>query len=141
MGDGDGKSRPIPVLIAVLVCDVAVTDPSTGKKNLIGIFDRLNVEKFPTRRYVYVYFRLADAEGEYKIELKFVHVNSGKVLAKAEGKLISKDRLVASDGFVPFPPLEFPEPGRYEFQVWAEDVYLGNAFMDAVARKATQKGA
>ena len=36
-----------PLLVAALVCDVAVADPATGKKNLIGIFDQVRVGKSP----------------------------------------------------------------------------------------------
>jgi len=33
---------PIPVLMAMLLCDMVITDPDTGKKTLVGIFDRLS---------------------------------------------------------------------------------------------------
>ena len=127
-------SQLIPVLIAVLACDVAAADPSSGKKNLIGIFDRIFVGKFPTTRPMSVYIKMADAEGFYKIEVRYVQVNTGKVLANAQGSLQVKDRLQSSDLFLPFPPLSIPEEGRYEFQVWANDVYLGGTVLDAVPR-------
>lgn len=48
--EGNHPLSPIiPVLVAMLVCDVAVADPSTGKKNLIGIFNRVNVGKHSPR--------------------------------------------------------------------------------------------
>ena len=44
MGEGMAQesqtlSNVIPVLVAALVCDVAIADPSSAKKNLIGIFE------------------------------------------------------------------------------------------------------
>ena len=125
-------SKVVPVLVATLVCDVAVADPSTGKKNLIGIFDRVNAGKFPTQRPISLYIKLTDAEGHYKIEVKYVQVSSRKVLAGAEGELQSGSRLQSSDLYISFPPLLIPEEGRYEFQVWANSVYLGGTFIDAV---------
>lgn len=134
--DAPSHSQVIPVLVAVLVCDTAAADPSTGKKSLIGIFDRLTVAAFPTQRAMSVYMKLTDAEGPYKIEVRYAHTGSGEVLAKAELETHVKTRLGSSDFFVPFPPLPVPADGRYEFQVWANDVYLGGTFLDAVPAKA-----
>ena len=125
----------MPVLVAVLICDAAVADPSSGKKNLIGIFDQLNVARFPTQWPVTIYMKLTDAEGFYKMEVRYVQVSSGQVLAKAELESQFTSRLVSADLFVPFPPLPVPSEGRYEFQIWANEVYLGGTFMNAVQRK------
>ncbi len=127
-------SNIIPVLIAVLVCDAAVADRSTGKKNLIGIFDRVNVGKFPTQRAMTVYMRLADALGFYKTEVRYVETKTGEVLAQAEGPAQIADRLTSNDLYIDFPPLPIPREGRYEFQIWANGVYLGGTFIDAVPR-------
>ena len=130
-------SSVVPVLVAVLVCDAAVADRSTGKKNLIGIFDRINVGKFPTKRPISVYMKLADAEGTYQIEVRYVETNTGGVLAQAEGPAQIRDRLTSIDLYMDFPPLPIPREGRYEFQVWANGVYLGGTFIDAVQRAQT----
>ena len=120
-----------------MVCDVAVPDPSTGKKNLIGIFDQVNVGKFPTQRQMSVYMKLADAEGPYRVEVRFVKRDSGEILAKAESDIVIKDRLESADFHIEFPPLPIPAAGRYEFQIWANDIYLGGTFLDAVPRTQT----
>lgn len=128
-------SNVIPVLIAALVCDVATTDPSTRKKSLIGIFDRITVGKFPTTRPVSVYTKMTDAEGEYKLEMRYIQTDTGKQLAGADGELRSKDRLASIDMVIHFPPLPFPKPGRYEFQIWANNIFLGSTFIDAILRR------
>ena len=132
------ESRPlsqvVPVLIAALVCDVAVADPGTGKKNLIGIFDRVNVGRFPTQRPISLYMKLTDAEGFYKVEVRYVQVGSGTILAGAEAEFESTDRLASLDVHMSFPPLPIPEEGRYEFQVWANSMFLGATSIDAVPR-------
>ena len=53
-------SQVVPLLVAALVCDVAVSDPGTNKKNLIGIFDHVNVSVFPTRRPMSIYFKIGE---------------------------------------------------------------------------------
>jgi len=125
-------SNVVPVLVAAIVCDVAVKDPSTGKVSLIGIFDRISVLNFPTKRPLSLYVKLTDAEGNYDFNVKYVQVESMKNLAGAGGSFVFKDRLASSDLFISFPPLPIPEEGRYEFQIWANSVFLGRAFIDAI---------
>jgi hypothetical protein len=132
MQEDNTLSNVTPVLVAALICDVAVADPSSGKKNIIGVFDRVYVSKFPAKRPIYLYLKVTDAAGNYELETRYVQVNSGKVLAKARGKLKAKSKLAAMDMIVPFPPLPIPEVGRYEFQIWANDMFLGSTFIDAV---------
>lgn len=127
-------SQVVPVLVAVLVCDIAVPDPSTGKKNLIGIFNRINVGKFPTSRPISMYLKLTDAEGYYEFDIRFVQLKTGAILAGARGELTARDRLASTDLCIGFPPLPVPEEGRYEFQVWVNSMFLGSTFLDAVQR-------
>ena len=124
--------------MAALVCDVAVADPSTGKKNLIGIFDRVYVGNFPTNRQMSLYMKVTDAAGYYETEVKYVQVGSGKVLAQAKGELNSTNRLVSADLYIQFPPLPIPREGRYEFQVWANSMFLGATFIDAIPRSKSK---
>ena len=72
-------SNVVPVLVAAIVCDVAVKDPSTGKVSLIGIFDRISVLNFPTKRPLSLYVKLTDAEGNYDFNVKYVQVESMKI--------------------------------------------------------------
>ena len=127
-------SKITPFLIAALICDVAVADPSTGKKNLIGIFDRIHVGKFPAQRAMSLYLKMTDAEGYYPIEIDYVFVNTGRVLGQVKGEMEARDRTISTDIYLPLPPLPIPEEGRYEFRVKASGMFLGNAFIDAVQR-------
>jgi hypothetical protein len=125
-------SKPIPFLIAALVCDTAVSDPSTGKKSLIGIFDRINAIKFPVKRRMSLYLKVTDAEGDYDTEVRYTQMSTGKVLAQARGKLRAPDKRASLDLLIKFPPLLIPKEGRYEFQLWANSVFLGTTSIDAV---------
>ena len=127
-------SQVVPYLVAALICDVAVADPSTGKKNLIGIFTRVNVGRFPTQRPMTLYVKLTDAEGHYKFEVRYIQLSSGKVLAGADGELQVDNRLASPDLFIDFPSLAIPAEGRYEFQIWANSVFLGSTSIDTVQR-------
>jgi hypothetical protein len=131
-------SKITPFLVAALVCDVAVEDPTTRKKNLIGIFDRVNVSRFPTSRPMSLYLKITDAEGYYPIEIEYAFVNTGEVLGKAVGEVDIKDRTASADLVIPFPPLPIRQAGRYEFRVKASGMFLGNTFLDAVERVLPQ---
>ncbi len=124
-------SKVVPVLVAALVCDAAVADPTTGKKNLVGIFDRVNVRTFPTQQPMSLYVKLTDAEGFYNVQVRYVQSNSGQELAKAEGQAQFASRLGSFDFLISLPSVPVPSEGRYEFQIWANDVYLGGTFIDA----------
>lgn len=125
-------SQVVPILVAALVCDTACTDPSSGKHTLVGIFDIITAPKFPMRRPFSLYLKIADAEGYYKFEVIFVQVSTGKRLAGAEGEIQADDRAKAIDLRIGFPPLPIPSEGRYEFQVWANSMYLGSTCIDTV---------
>ena len=120
--------------MAALMCDAAVSDPITGKKSLIGVFDLVHVKEFPAQLPISLYFKIVDAEGFYKFDVRYVQVNTGEVLAQAEGELTVNDRLTSSEMHLPFPPLPLPKIGRYEFQIWANSMFLGATSMRAVQR-------
>ena len=132
--DEPAPSNVVPVLVAALICDVAVADPSSGKKNLIGIFDRIFVREFPAQRPMSLYLKLSDAQGLYEIEVLFVQLKSGNVLGKGQGKFQLKDRLSSADFFLDLPPVLIPTAGRYEFQIFTNGTLIGSAFLDAVQR-------
>ena len=124
-------SEVVPLLVAALVCDVAVADPSTGKMNLIGIFDKVHVGKFPTHRDVSLYMKIADAEGRYNFDVRYVRTDTNEILIQAASDVVITDRLSSLDQYITFPPIMIPAPGRYEFQIWANSMFLGSTFIDA----------
>ena len=89
---------------------------------------------FPTRRPVSLYFKVTDADGNYDFEIRYVEVKTGDILAKAGGELDVSDRLKSHDLYIQFPPLLIREEGRYEFQIWANALFLGATFIDAIPR-------
>lgn len=72
-----------------------------------------------------VYFCLTDAEGEYDMMLRLVNSESEAILAEAGLSLTITDRLSISDFGVNIPVVQFPTPGRYEFQLFANKEFLG----------------
>ncbi|APV45373.1 hypothetical protein Dform_02064 [Dehalogenimonas formicexedens] len=124
-------SQVKPVLIAALVCDVAMKDPTTGKISLIGIFDKVHVKQFPAQRPVSLYAKLTEAEGNYQFQAKYVYSNTGETLAEAKGEFTAKDKLGTVELNLQYPPLPITAEGRYDFQLWVNGQFLGQTFIDA----------
>ena len=99
------SSKVVPVLVAALLCDSAVADPTTGKKTLIGIFDRVWAAQFPTARPLTFYGKITDAEGQYTFTVRIVLANKNKLLGEAKGEMGVPDRLQAFDFLIQLPPV------------------------------------
>lgn len=126
-------SKIPPVLVAALVADTGAVDPTTHKKSLIGVFDRIFSREFPMQRPLALYFRLTDGEGFYPFTIQVLHLGMEESLvAQVEGELRMQDRRQSIDFLIPTPPLPFPEPGRYEFRLLASGMHLGGICIDVV---------
>ncbi|MEK6712230.1 MAG: hypothetical protein AABZ64_16805 [Nitrospinota bacterium] len=73
-GEGTTVQGPMPVLLAMLVCEQVITDKDTDKKSLIGIFDRLHVRTFPVPFPMTVFARITDGKGKYEMKLELAHL-------------------------------------------------------------------
>lgn len=133
--DDRERSEIVPLLVAAVICDAAVEDPNSKKKTLVGIFDRVWVQNFPTRRQLSLYLKVADTLGKYDFQIMFVEVSTGRKLTEVTGQLNATDRLAACDFFIPL-NLEIPSAGRFEFQVWFNGKYIGQTFLDASSMAA-----
>ena len=131
------RSKIPPLLVAALICDAAVEEPHSKKKSLIGIFQQIFVSTFPTVREATLYFKIADAFGYYDIELKFVNADTNSVLTRGTGSMVVDDRLESPDFLIPLSRLPIKQPGRYELQIWANKMFIGQAFIDAMELPTT----
>lgn len=131
-------SRVVPYLLAILVCDSGTVDRNSGKKTLVGIFDRVVAENFPTSRWLAVYFKLGDAQGKYRFKIQYAQVRTGNILAEAETQdaLTIESRLDTFSSLISFPvAIPIPEPGQYEFRLYANNMFLGRIAMSAVQKE------
>lgn len=134
-------SRVVPFLLAILVCDSGTVDRNSGKKTLVGIFDRVIARKFPTSRLYSVYFKLTDAQGNYRFKVQYAQVKTGNILAEFETRdtLNIKNRLDTFDLLISSPPLLILEAGQYEFRLYANDMFLGRIAINAMLREEIEK--
>lgn len=123
---------PIPSVVAMLVCDQVIVEQGTGKKSLIGIFENINSPVFPTAIKLGVYAKLVDAEGDYAVLIRLVNLKDESRLAdiRAEAKGIKREG--AAEIVVNIAGIVVPAPGKYEFQLFANDAFLHRVTMNAV---------
>ena len=114
-----------PEIISFLIADKVFQEKGTNKWNAIGIFDKIYVDRFPC---VYaslgLYFRVSDAEGEYKIRVEFCDDND-KRLALFEGMRLSvKSRLANPDFGIQTRGLPIQKPGKHFFNLYFNDEFV-----------------
>lgn len=125
--------HPLPSIVAALLCDRVITEAGTNKKTVVGVFDTLHAVQLPFQVQFSLYIRLTDAQGRYRFEVKIVHLETDTPLAGARtSELQMGDPLGYYELVMPFPSIPFPTEGRYEFQIYANDVYVGRTTINAI---------
>lgn len=74
-----------PEVLAMILCDLVITDAETNKKSLIGLFDRIETTVLPCIvPDLHVYLSLTDGHGRLPIVLTCVLSESPEVLFRGE---------------------------------------------------------
>ncbi len=123
----------VPSLLALLVCDTAITDQETKKTTLVGLFHDIWSAGIPFMQRTAFFARLTDMEGEYSFTMIVVRLTADGEQKIAEGGLAPvkvTDRLLVTDIALNLPPTTFPEYGKYEFQLFFNGSYLGRATLN-----------
>jgi len=82
------------LLLALLLCEILITEAGTNRKTLVGIFDQLIIQRFPAHQRMAIYARLTDGQGIYKFKLEFVDIGQDRLLSEFEADPIQiLDRL------------------------------------------------
>jgi hypothetical protein len=137
----DVADAPIPSVVAMLVCDQVIAEQGTNKKSLIGVFELFWALAFPTIiPRISIYVKLADAFGEYHFKLRLVRLKDESLVAEIGIDADVKDSAHYSELALNMGNLPFPEPGKYEFQLYAGDVYLHRVTMQALLTQLPQGG-
>lgn len=137
---GENLAVPTPVPIAFLSCDQILVDSGTGKKTIVGVFDRIWVRQFPARHGpVWLYVRVIDCEGQYPIRIEYVQVSNQTILGSAEGTTTSKDRHLYTDFVLQLPVIALPERGEYEFRLWMSNRFISSTRLTILPRSEMEE--
>ncbi|HUI51256.1 MAG TPA: hypothetical protein VLX60_05695 [Terriglobales bacterium] len=114
------------------MCDQLIVDAQSQKKSLIGVFDKFHSPVFPALLSCSIYVKLTDAEGSYNFKIRIVSLKDESLLTELgmQGTVQTRSEPVEVAAHLMGIPI--PEPGKYEIQVYADDVYLGRVTLIAV---------
>ena len=125
-------SNPMPSVVAMLVCDQIINEAGTNKKSLIGVFETFNSPEFPALMpRLAVYVKLVDAQGIYLLKLRFVNLRDETLVAELGIQATIVDSSYSAEVAINMMTLPFPEQGKYEFQLYWEDIFLHRVTMRA----------
>ena len=115
-----------PVIKAFLICDYVIHEQDTNKKSCIGIFHQINAPSFPCRHgQLSIYANLTNALGEYAFKLSLIHLKDGTEIGTgATPPLTIPDRLQTAELAFRLQNIVFPQPGKYEFRLEANEQLL-----------------
>jgi hypothetical protein len=138
-GERGTPQLPHPKMQAMLLADHAIREIGTNKVTLIGVFDRLGGTSFPLHyaHAIAIYARVTDAEGEYPIRLELTRLDDEQTIGRLDGKATFGSRLQPQElVFNLGPPLTFERPGTYEFNLFADLLYVDGARLNVVQVEA-----
>jgi len=126
------ESSPIPTLLAFIVCDTVIQDAATQKRTLVGVFDQVAAPNAPLHiNSLGLYAKLVEGSGLYQMKVRLVNLKDEspvmEIKAAAQWNK-PEDPLELGMNFAGIPLSEF---GTYEFQLYANDVFVGRALIRA----------
>jgi hypothetical protein len=125
--------NPIPTVVALLVCESVIQDAETRKKTLVGIFDKISSPGAPVvLSGVGLYAKLVEGNGQYAFRVRLMNtkdLDEASPLANFEVSVNWEKPGQPLEFAVNFRGLVFPDFGDYEFQLFADDVYLGRGMI------------
>jgi hypothetical protein len=111
--------------LALVVCDTVIEDRNTGKKSLIGLFDRLHAANYPCMHpAMSVLVALTGAGGELACELSCLPVEGGQPAFAAKGRVNFQDPGRVVELVFNFSGVRFVRPGRYDLRFMVDDMLV-----------------
>jgi hypothetical protein len=110
-----------PEVLAMVLCDLIITDVETNKKSLIGLFDRVETTALPCVVHeLHAYLCLTDGHGVLPVAIACVTVDGAEELFRGRTVVEFDDPLQVVELQFVFPNAQFPRAGEYRFQFLAD---------------------
>jgi hypothetical protein len=122
------ESIPIPTLLAFLMCESVIHDAETQKKTLVGVFDRLLSSSAPLQvAGLGLYAKLVEGHGNYTFKIRMVNLKDESLVLDISTPANWSRAEAPLEFGVNFRGVPIPAFGDYEFQLFANDIYVGRA--------------
>jgi hypothetical protein len=117
-------SQP-PEVLAMILCDLIITDAETHKKSLIGLFDRIEAVDLPCEVHeLHLYLSLTDGHGAVPVAIACVPAVGNEELFRGQVEVLFASPLEVVELQFVFPRARFPRPGEYRFQLLVDGQLL-----------------
>ena len=124
---GNEVKKPKPIVLSINICDTIIRDEVTKKVSLIGLFNAIKANTFPsTHSLFHVYVALTNGHGMYKTSLRIVSIDNSEVLINIDGDLNVIDPLQVIELNIGLQGLRFNRPGKYSVQVLCNGEPIGS---------------
>ena len=120
------SKMPPPFALSVGVCDLLYRDRGTGKRFILGCFSTIHAKLFPVKHPALgVYLDLTNGRGQVSIKVQIIDSDEDREpIWTTELEFdFSDPRMVAELDFM-VGGLEFPEPGEYRVQAFANGEFI-----------------
>lgn len=120
------KLPPQPAIQAMVVCREIWDVKSTNETVLVGPCSRVRHREFPSVIPLSLYAHLTDARGRYEISLQLRDSDGDVVWSTPHGpSLEERDPLLPHRLVLHRVPIEFPGEGRFDLELLANGIVLG----------------
>lgn len=126
------EMTPIPTLLSFIVCDTVIHDAVTQKKTIVGIFDRIQspAAPFPINS-VGLYAKMVEGSGQYSIKVRMVNLKDESPVMEISTNVNWIAPELPLELGMNFHGIPIKDFGTYEFQLFANDIYIGRAMITA----------
>ena len=116
-----------PEGLAVIICDNIITDPSTNKKTLFGLFNNIIAPSFPVNlQKICIFVTIYNGNGKYNANFKIIHSDDSEAIYEAKGPVKFEDpNHVVEMGFI-IEDLVFPKPGIYSIEFYCDEELISD---------------
>ena len=115
-------NKPIPLPLAMVICDTVIEDKKTGKKSLIGIFNNINVKKVPcVHPGLNVFISLTEGNGDYIAKLKCIYADKDEAIVELKGSIKFVNPHQITEFNFEISGLKLPEYGNYRFEFFCNE--------------------
>ncbi|MEK7448308.1 MAG: hypothetical protein AAB019_02370 [Planctomycetota bacterium] len=117
--------KPIPLPLAMIICDTVIEDRFTGKKSLIGIFNTITAFQLPLRHpSLNIFCILTEGIGEYESILRCIKLDTNEPIINLKGPIMFPNPLAIVEFNFDLKNVVFPSVGQYVFELLCNDQLL-----------------
>jgi len=122
-----------PSLQALWLVDDAAQDPGTGKINVTGLFDQIEIQRPATHfaAQAFLFFALIGLHGEVDLTLRYVDLSDLSILLDHSFSVHAADPLTSKVVCVTAPAMPVPHPGIYAWELYWQNEMIGSSRITA----------